>query len=49
VFSWPKIDIKVKDSLNRPWQCSTIQVDFNIPERFDVNYREATAKNTGQL
>jgi threonyl-tRNA synthetase len=39
VFYGPKIDIKVKDSLNRPWQCSTIQVDFNIPERFDVNYR----------
>ncbi len=39
VFYGPKIDIKVKDSLGRPWQCSTIQVDFNIPERFDVTYR----------
>jgi threonyl-tRNA synthetase len=39
VFYGPKIDIKVKDSLNRPWQCSTIQVDFNNPERFDVNFR----------
>jgi threonyl-tRNA synthetase len=39
VFYGPKIDIKVKDSLNRPWQCSTIQVDFNIPERFDITYR----------
>ncbi len=39
VFYGPKIDIKVKDSLGRSWQCSTIQVDFNIPERFDVTYR----------
>jgi len=39
VFYGPKIDIKVKDSLNRPWQCSTVQVDFNNPERFDMNYR----------
>jgi threonyl-tRNA synthetase len=39
VFYGPKIDIKVKDSLGRPWQCSTIQVDFNIPERLDVRYR----------
>jgi threonyl-tRNA synthetase len=39
VFYGPKIDIKVKDALNRPWQCSTIQVDFNNPERFDVTFR----------
>jgi threonyl-tRNA synthetase len=39
VFYGPKIDIKVKDALNRPWQCSTIQVDFNNPERFDMTYR----------
>jgi len=45
VFYGPKIDIKVKDSLNRPWQCSTIQVDFNIPERFDVTYRGSDGKN----
>jgi len=37
-FYGPKIDIKIKDSLGRTWQCSTIQVDFNEPERFDVNY-----------
>jgi threonyl-tRNA synthetase len=37
-FYGPKIDIKIKDALNRTWQCSTIQVDFNEPERFDVNY-----------
>ncbi|MDO5043853.1 MAG: threonine--tRNA ligase [Coriobacteriia bacterium] len=40
-FYGPKIDIKVKDSLGRTWQCSTIQVDFNLPERFDVSYRTA--------
>jgi len=44
VFYGPKIDIKVKDILNRPWQCSTIQVDFNIPERFDVTYRGSDGK-----
>lgn len=44
VFYGPKIDIKVKDSLNRPWQCSTIQVDFNNPERFDITYRGKDGK-----
>lgn len=44
VFYGPKIDIKVKDSLGRPWQCSTIQVDFNNPERFDLTYRGADGK-----
>jgi len=39
VFYGPKIDIKVKDTLGRPWQCSTIQVDFNNPERFDITFR----------
>ncbi len=38
VFYGPKIDIKIKDVLDRFWQCSTIQVDFNIPERFDLTY-----------
>jgi len=38
-FYGPKIDIKIKDSLSRSWQCSTIQMDFNNPERFDVTYR----------
>jgi threonyl-tRNA synthetase len=38
VFYGPKIDIKIKDVLGRAWQCSTIQVDFNNPERFDVDY-----------
>ncbi|MBZ9572199.1 threonine--tRNA ligase [Patescibacteria group bacterium] len=38
VFYGPKIDIKIKDSLGRPWQCTTIQVDFNLPERFKITY-----------
>ena len=38
VFYGPKIDIKINDALNRTWQCSTIQFDFNLPERFDMNY-----------
>ncbi|UCG79488.1 MAG: threonine--tRNA ligase [Nitrospirota bacterium] len=44
VFYGPKIDIKVKDSLGRQWQCSTIQVDFNNPERFDVTFRGSDGK-----
>jgi threonyl-tRNA synthetase len=44
VFYGPKIDIKVKDSLGRQWQCSTIQVDFNNPERFDMKFRGADGK-----
>jgi threonyl-tRNA synthetase len=38
VFYGPKIDIKIKDQLGRSWQCSTIQVDFNLPERFKMGY-----------
>ncbi len=45
VFYGPKIDIKVRDSLGRQWQCSTIQVDFNIPERLDINYRGSDSKD----
>jgi threonyl-tRNA synthetase len=45
VFYGPKIDIKVKDSLGRAWQCSTIQVDFNIPERLDISYRGSDSGN----
>ena len=37
-FYGPKIDLKLKDCLGREWQCSTIQVDFNLPERFDLQY-----------
>jgi len=38
VFYGPKIDIKIKDSLGREWQCTTIQFDFNLPERFKMKY-----------
>lgn len=44
VFYGPKIDIKVKDAIGRAWQCSTIQVDFNLPERFDITYRGEDGK-----
>ena len=37
-FYGPKIDIKIKDALGRLWQCSTVQFDFNLPERFDLNF-----------
>jgi threonyl-tRNA synthetase len=37
-FYGPKIDFKIKDCLGRTWQCGTIQLDFNLPERFDLNY-----------
>jgi len=44
VFYGPKIDIKIKDSLGRPWQCTTIQVDFNLPEKFNLNYIDQKGK-----
>lgn len=44
VFYGPKIDIKIKDSLGREWQCTTIQVDFNLPERFDIFYIDQRGK-----
>jgi threonyl-tRNA synthetase len=38
VFYGPKIDVKIKDALDRDWQCSTIQFDFNLPARFNMTY-----------
>jgi threonyl-tRNA synthetase len=38
VFYGPKIDIKIRDALQRSWQCTTIQLDFNLAERFDIHY-----------
>jgi threonyl-tRNA synthetase len=38
VFYGPKIDIKIRDALGRSWQCTTIQLDFNLSERFDLHY-----------
>jgi len=40
-FYGPKIDLKIKDAIGRTWQCSTIQVDFNLPERFDLFYNDS--------
>jgi len=44
VFYGPKIDIKINDSLGREWQCTTIQVDFNMPERFQMRYIDSSGK-----
>jgi len=43
-FYGPKIDIKIKDALGRPWQCTTIQIDFNLPQRFDLYYIDKKGK-----
>ena len=39
-FYGPKIDVKLKDALGRKWQCATIQLDFALPERFDLHYMD---------
>ncbi len=44
VFYGPKIDIKLKDSLGREWQGPTVQVDFNLPQRFDLTYTAEDGK-----
>lgn len=44
VFYGPKIDVKLEDSLGREWQGPTIQVDFNLPEKFDVEYVDEKGK-----
>lgn len=38
VFYGPKLDFKIKDTIGREWQCSTLQFDFNLPERFDLTF-----------
>ncbi|MEK7681395.1 MAG: threonine--tRNA ligase [Chloroflexota bacterium] len=43
-FYGPKIDLKIKDALNRSWQCSTVQFDFNLPERFNLTYQGEDGK-----
>ncbi len=43
-FYGPKIDIKLRDCLDRSWQCATIQCDFTLPERFDLTYVDATGE-----
>ena len=37
-FYGPKIDIHIRDAIGRLWQCSTVQFDFNLPQRFDIKY-----------
>jgi len=44
VFYGPKIDVKINDCIGRQWQCSTIQVDFNIPEKFKVKFIDEDGK-----
>jgi threonyl-tRNA synthetase len=41
-FYGPKIDIKITDALGRAWQCTTVQFDFNLPERFDLTFQDAS-------
>ncbi|XP_039049273.1 threonine--tRNA ligase, chloroplastic/mitochondrial 2-like [Hibiscus syriacus] len=43
-FYGPKIDLKIEDALGRKWQCSTIQVDFNLPNRFDITYVDSNTE-----
>lgn len=45
-FYGPKIDIKITDAIGRKWQCATVQVDFNLPQRFELEY---TAKDNTKL
>jgi len=44
-FYGPKIDMKIKDALGRPWQLGTVQFDFNLPERFNLTYVGADGKD----
>lgn len=45
-FYGPKIDVTIKDCLGRHWQCSTVQADFNLPERFDLTYVDQSGGRT---
>ena len=47
-FYGPKIDITISDALKRSFQCATIQLDFQLPERFNLKYRSAEAPSTGE-
>jgi len=44
-FYGPKIDIKLRDAIGREWQCATVQLDYNIPKRFDLTYRASSGKD----
>jgi len=43
-FYGPSLDVQIKDSLNREWQCSTVQLDSQLPERFDLTYKDKSNK-----
>jgi threonyl-tRNA synthetase len=43
-FYGPKIDIKLNDAIGRQWQCATVQLDYNIPKRFDLTYRASSGR-----
>ena len=43
-FYGPKLDFKLRDSMNRIWQCGTIQLDMNLPERFDISYIDSNGE-----
>ena len=45
-FYGPKIDVNITDCLGRNWQCSTVQADFNLPERFDLNFVDSSGGRT---
>jgi len=45
VFYGPKLDFKIKDCLGREWQCSTLQFDFNVPERFDMSFTNSKGED----
>jgi len=45
-FYGPKIDLKIQDAIGRKWQCSTVQLDFNLPERFGLVYADADGCST---
>ena len=48
-FYGPKIDLLVNDAIGRPWQLSTVQFDFNLPERFDLSFiRRRRRASTGR-
>ncbi len=44
-FYGPKIDLTIRDALGRPWQCTTIQFDFNLPEKFNLVFRDSEGKD----
>jgi threonyl-tRNA synthetase len=48
-FYGPKIDVKIKDAIGRTWQCSTIQLDFNLPKRFQMTYTNSEGEKVAPI